>query len=77
MCLCCTRFPRTILSRANAARQSAPRKASYLPRRASQAPERLSHCKATASPSPLLPRAGSWSKAPASNDHVVHFARSL
>lgn len=58
MCLCCTRFPRTILSRANSSQQSTPHKASYLPHCTSQVLEGLSHCKATTSPTPLVPRAG-------------------
>lgn len=77
MCLCCTRFPRTILSRANSIQQSTPHKASYLPHCASPALERLSHRKAAASPTPLLPRVGSRHKTPTvmcSNDHPVLFA---
>lgn len=77
MCLCCTRFPRTILSRANSIQQSTPHKASYLPHCASPALERLSHRKAAASPTPLLPRVGSRHKTPTvmcSKDHAVLFA---
>lgn len=60
MCLCCTRFPRTTLSRANSAQQSTVHKASYLPRCASPAPGRWSHCKATASPA-NPPEVSAWS----------------
>lgn len=62
MCLCCTRFPRTTLSRANSAQQRAAHKASYLPRRTSPAPERWSHCKATTSlANPPESRVSAWS----------------
>lgn len=65
MCLCCTRFPRTTLSRANSAQQSTVHKASYLPRCASPAPGRWSHCKATASPAnpPEVSVRSTWSNA--------------
>lgn len=52
MCLCCTRFPRTILSRAGSV-QSTAHKASYLPHCASRAVEMLLPCISH------LPRVGS------------------
>lgn len=76
MCLCCTRFPRTTLSRANSAQQSAAHKASYLPRCASPAPGRWSHCKATASPAnppdSRLSARSTWSNAQQRSHRAFH-----